>query len=51
MPGIENPERIAFIVNGIEQVIGLSTGQAEQGINTVLAYGFDNCFGTSHLAH
>ena len=38
MAGIEYPEPVAFVVNGIEQVVGLSARQTEDGLNAVSAY-------------
>ena len=51
MAGIENPESVAFVINGIEQVVGLSSRQAEDSIDTVPAYRFDERFGAGHRAH
>ena len=51
MAGVDYPEGVAFVVYGVEQVVGLPPRQTEDSIDIVPAYRFDDRFCAGHLVH
>ena len=51
MAGVENPQFVPFLVQGVEQVVGLPAWQSEDGVDAVAAHGLDDGLPAGQFGH
>ena len=49
--GMDHPDRVALVVQRVEQVVELHAGQAEDGVDAVAQDRFDQCLAAGHARH